>query len=194
MDQAASAPLSIEAFRAWLASRPDEEHWELIAGVPLKKAPGSKACRRITSNLEWRLNDALEVHRPDLTAYQRVGLNLASIAPDYDPEPDVVVVDVNDQDDERYSDRFYLVAEVPAESDRHGVESKRDVYKRHPDCRCVLVIEQHRIQVSLSLLGSSGWTEQRLTKLEEELVLEDFGLRCTLAELYRDTLLERRQG
>jgi hypothetical protein len=54
------------------------------------------------------------------------------------------------------------------------------------------VIEQHRVQVSISLLGSSGWTEQRLTKLEQELVLEDFGLRCTVAELYRDTLLERR--
>ena len=27
------------------------------------------------------------------SAYQRVGLNLAPVAPDYDPEPDVVVVD-----------------------------------------------------------------------------------------------------
>jgi len=80
-----AAPLSIEAFRAWVLSRPDEEHWELIAGVPTRKAPASKACRRITSNLEWRLNDALEAHRAELMAYQRVGLNLAPVAPDYDP-------------------------------------------------------------------------------------------------------------
>jgi Uma2 family endonuclease len=124
-----------------------------------------------------------------------VGLNLAPVTPDYDPEPDVVVVDADPPGpDDRYSDRFYLAAEVVSTSDRKTVESKRDVYKRHPDCRCVLVIEQHRVQVNLSLLGSSGWTEQRLTKLDEEIVLEDFGLRCTLADLYQDTLLERRQG
>src|SRR2546421_7764712 len=50
------APL-IAAFRLWLESRPDEEHWELIAGVPTRKAPASKACRRIASNVEWLLNE-----------------------------------------------------------------------------------------------------------------------------------------
>jgi hypothetical protein len=30
------APIfSVASFRAWLASRPDEEHWELIGGVPV---------------------------------------------------------------------------------------------------------------------------------------------------------------
>ena len=27
--------LSVASFRAWLTSRPDEEHWELIEGVPM---------------------------------------------------------------------------------------------------------------------------------------------------------------
>ena len=66
------------------------------------------------------------------------------------------------------------------------------MYKRHPDCRCVLVIEQYRVEVSVSLLGSGGWIERRMTKPEEELLLEDFGLRCTVADLYRDTSLEPR--
>jgi Uma2 family endonuclease len=190
-----STPLSIEAFRSWVESRPDKEHWELIAGVPMMMAPPTKVHQRIVANLDRMLGDALKTYRPEWTSYQSVGLNLAPVTPDYDPEPDVVVVDADPPGpDDRYSDRFYLAAEVVFTSDRKTVESKRDVYKRHPDCRCVLVIEQHRVQVSLSLLGNSGWTEQRLTKLDEELVLEDFGLRCTLAELYRDTLLERRQG
>ena len=46
-----SAPLSIEAFRSWLASRPDGEHWELIAGVPMMMAPPTKAHQRIVANL-----------------------------------------------------------------------------------------------------------------------------------------------
>ena len=188
-----SAPLSIQAFRSWVESRPDGEHWELIAGVPMMMAPATRDHQRIGSNLERLLIDALEPHRPSLVAYQRVGLNLAPVTPDYDPEPDVVVVDADPPGvDDRYSDRFYLGAEVVSKSDRKTVESKRDVYKRHPDCRCVLVIEQYRIEVSVSLLSGSSWTERRLTNPDEELILEEFGLRCTLADLYRGTALQPR--
>jgi Uma2 family endonuclease len=181
-------PLSIAAFRDWLESRPDEEHWELIAGVPTMMAPATRVHQRIVRNLDVLLNSAIEVHRPALFAYQRVGLNLTSVAPDYDPEPDLVVVDVESAD-ERYSDRFYLAAEVVSRSDGKTVESKREIYKRHPECRCVLVIQQYRIEVVVTLLTQDGWTEQVLTKLTDQLVLDDFGLRCTLADIYRGTRL-----
>jgi Uma2 family endonuclease len=190
MPGAIAEPLSIAAFRAWLESRPDEEHWELIAGVPTMMAPATKAHQRIASNLERLLNDALEAHRPELCAYQRVGLNLAPVAPDYDPEPDVVVVDSN-SDDERYSDRFYLAAEIVSSSDRKTVESKREIYQRHPDCRCVLVIRQDRFDVRVAILAD-GWIERRLTDSADQLVLEEFGLHCTVADLYRGTRLQPR--
>jgi Uma2 family endonuclease len=186
------APLSIEAFRAWVEQRPDEEHWELIGGVAMMMAPATRDHQRIASNLERLLNDALETHKPQLAAYQRVGLNLASVAPDYDPEPDVVVISADETGDERYSDRFYLAAEVVSKSDRKTVESKRDVYKRHPNCRCVLVIEQYRIDVVVWLLSESGWSELRLGAPGDELVLDEFWLRCTLADLYRGTALQPR--
>ena len=78
------------------------------------------------------------------------------MAPDYDPEPDVVVIDTNTPDDERYFDRFYLAAEVISSSDRKTVESKRDIYKRHPDCRCVLIIDQKQLDVRVALLTDAG--------------------------------------
>lgn len=188
------APVSIETFRAWLESRPEKERWELIAGVPVMMVPPTKDHQRIGSNLERLLNDALEAAHRSMVAYQRVGLNLAPVTPDYDPEPDVVVVDADPPGvDERYSDRFYLAAEVVSKSDRATVESKRDVYKRHPDCRCVLVIEQYRIEVSVSTLGDGRWTERRLTNPQDQLILDDFGLRCTLADLYRGTALQPRK-
>jgi Uma2 family endonuclease len=192
MAGAISAPLSIETFRAWLESRPDEEHWELIGGVIMMMAPATHDHQRIASNLERLLIDALEAHRPELTAYQRVGLNLAPVAPDYDPEPDVAVISSDERGDIRYSDRFFLAAEIVSRSDRKTVESKRDVYKRHPDCCCVLVIEQYRVEVSVWLLTDGGWTERRLTRSGDQLILEEFGLRCTLAELYRGTALQPR--
>ena len=187
-------PLSIAAFRAWLGSRPDEEHWELIAGVPTIRAPATHDRRRIASNLERRVNDALEKHHPAWTAYQRVGLNLAPVAPDYDPEPDVVVVDADGSEDERYSDRFYLAAEVVSSSDQKTVESKREIYQRHPDCRCVLVIQQGRFDVNVVLPTEAGWAEHRLTQPDDRLVLEELGLRCALVDLYRGTALVPRKG
>jgi len=192
MAGAIAEPLSIEAFRAWLESRPDDEHWELIGGVIMMMAPASKAHQRIASNLERLLNDALEAHRPELAAYQRVGLNLAPIAPDYDPEPDVVVIGADEDGDERYSDRFYLAAEVVSASDRKTVESKRNIYKRHPDCRCVLVIQQGRFDVGVAVLGDVGWIEQHLTRPDDRLILQEFGLDCALADLYRGTALQPR--
>jgi len=189
MAGAVAEPLSIDAFRAWLESRPDEEHWELIGGVIMMTAPATHDHQRIASNLERLLNDALEAHRPEFSAYQRVGLNLASIAPDYDPEPDVAVISASERGEVRYSDRFYLAAEIVSASDQKTVESKRQVYKRHPDCRCVLVIQQGSFDVSVSVLTDAGWAEHRLTKPDDPLILEDFGLRCVLADLYRGTAL-----
>jgi Uma2 family endonuclease len=186
-------PLSIATFRAWLESRPDEEHWELIAGVPMMMAPATHDHQRITSNLESLLNAALEIHRPEFCAYQRVGLNLASITPDYDPEPDVVVIDASERGEIRYSDRFFLAAEIVSSSDKKTVASKREIYRRHPDCRCVLVIEQGSFDVGVSILKDAGWTEHRLVKPDDPLVLEEFGLRCTLADLYRGTALWPRK-
>jgi Uma2 family endonuclease len=192
MADAIPARLSIEAFRAWVESRPERERWELIGGIPMMMAPPTHDHQRIASNLERLLNDALEAHHPEFSAYQRVGLNLAPVVPDYDPEPDVAVISANERGDERYSDRFYLAAEVVSASDQKSLESKCDVYKSHPNCRCVLVVQQNRVEVSVAAWTGSGWTERRLSDPQEQLVLEDFGLRCTLADLYRGTALQPR--
>src|ERR1700736_1041340 len=89
-------PLPVSAFRTWAETRPDEEHWELIDGVPIRRTPSTKAHQRIASNLERLLNDALLRSAPERAAYQRVGLNLGPVVANYDPEPDVVVIDVEE--------------------------------------------------------------------------------------------------
>src|SRR5436309_15189963 len=112
--------LSVEAFRAFYQGRPEEERWELIDGVPMMMAPPTFVHQRIASNLERLLNDALETHDPGRAAYQRGGLNLKRAVANYDPEPDVVVVDVVLAQDQHYVDRFYLAAEVvPTATEKH---------------------------------------------------------------------------
>jgi Uma2 family endonuclease len=186
--------LSLNAFRVWTQTRPDEEHWELLDGVPTRRTPPTKAHQRIASNLERLLNDALVRLLPGRAAYQRVGLNLGPVVKNYDPEPDVVVIDVAESSDERYADRFFLVAEVVSASERPKVEGKREIYKIHMACRCILTIQQDRHEVRIDLRAGNGWTTQILTRPTDELVLAEFGLRCTLADLYRGTPLQARSG
>ena len=77
-----------------LLTWPEDERWELINGVSMMMAPPRFVHQRIASNLERLLNDALETRDPARAAYQRGGLNLKRTVANYDPETDVVMVDV----------------------------------------------------------------------------------------------------
>ena len=185
-------PLSIQAFRAWIETRPDEERWELIDGVPMMMTPPTKAHQRIASNVERLLNDALERFNRALAAYQRVGLNLGRIVEGYDPQPDVAIIDADEGSDERYADRFYLVAEIVSSSDGPKIEGKREIYKLHASCKCILTVRQDRPEVRIDTRAGDSWTTVVLTKATDELVLADFGLRCALSDVYRGTPLQPR--
>jgi len=155
-------------------------------------APPTHDHQRIASNLERLLNDALE-HSPrprsaPIAAYQRIGVNLAPVVEGYDPEPDVAVVEVATTRDQRYAGRFFLVAEVVSASDEPTIDGKREMYKRHPDCECVLVIRQDRYAVIVDLRSDNGWSRETLSAPHEQLNLPAFGLRCSLNEIYKGTV------
>jgi Uma2 family endonuclease len=182
--------LSIPLFRAFVEGRPDEEHWELIDGVAMMMAPATLMHQRIASNLQRLLLESLDTHDPTLTAYQRSGVNIAPDVVNYDPEPDVVVVDALIAEmGKRYSDRFYLAAEIVSSSDKVSIQTKRDIYKLHATCKCVLTIRQERIEVRMDQRMATGWMQTVLQRAEDILALPDFGLRCSVAEIYKGTPL-----
>ncbi len=182
-----SPMLSVASFRAWLASRPNEEHWELIEGVPMMMTPPNRRHQRIASNLEILLNAALKRHDPVLAAYHDIGVNIVSTVP-YDPEPDVAVIREDENPDPRYAERFYLVAEVLSESDKAIIESKRDIYRAHPSCSCILLIRQDRLEITVDTRTRDGW-RSRILQGADELDLPEFGLTCLVKDVYRDTPL-----
>ena len=179
--------LSVASFRAWLASRPDEEHWELIEGVPMMMTPPNRRHQRIASNLESLLNAALKRHNPLLAAYHDIGVKVVSTVP-YDPEPDVAVIREDENPDPRYADRFYLVAEVLSESDKGIIESKRDIYRAHPSCTCIPLVRQDRLEIIVDRRTPDGWRSQEL-HAADELSVPEFGLTCLVRDVYRDTRL-----
>lgn len=179
--------LSVASFRTWLESRPDEEHWELVEGVPMMMTPPNRRHQRIASNLESLLNAALKRHNPAFVAYHDIGVNIVSTVP-YDPEPDVAVIREDENPDPRYADRFYLVAEVLSESDKAVIESKRDIYRAHPSCTCILLVRQDRMEIIVDRRTSDGWRSEVLDAADH-LNLPEFGLNCPVSDAYRDTLL-----
>jgi Uma2 family endonuclease len=182
-----SPMLSVASFRTWLESRPDEEHWELVEGVPMMMTPPNRRHQRIASNLESLLNAALKRHNPAFVAYHDIGVNIVSTVP-YDPEPDVTVIREDENPDPRYADRFYLVAEVLSESDKAVIESKRDIYRAHPCCTCILLVRQDRMEIIVDRRTNDGWRSEVL-HAADHLNLPEFGLNCLVDDAYRDTLL-----
>lgn len=179
--------LSVASFRAWLTSRPDEERWELIEGVPMMMAPPNRRHQRIASNLESLLNAALKRHDPKFAAYQAIGVNIVSSIP-YDPEPDVTVVREDENSDPRYVDRFYLAAEILSDSDKGIIDGKCDIYRTHPSCTCILLVRQDRAEIIVDRRTADGWSS-RVLSADGELKLPEFGLACSVRDIYRDTPL-----
>jgi Uma2 family endonuclease len=192
--QRQSSRMSVELFRSFVEGRPDEEHWELIDGVAMMMAPPTLAHLIIAGNLQGLLNEAFESHALAMIAIQGAGVNVAPEVEDYDPEPDVVVIDtaVGETAGERYAPRFHLAAEIVSASDRVEVVGKREVYKLHDSCTCILTIQQDRFEVRVDLRRDAGWTDSTLTMSNDLLVLSDFGLHCKLKDLYRGTPLAPR--
>jgi Uma2 family endonuclease len=191
--------MSAAEFRAFQERRPDQERWELIAGIPVMMVPPTIAHNRIAGNLERLLNDALAANDPMRLATQRLGVELAS--GDYKPEPDVAVIDADYEAKQRFVDRFYLAAEVVSDtdnlkdpdSDRRWIDAKREIYLAHPPCEAVLLIEQDRIEVRVDVRTDGSWTSATLGPADE-LSLPGFGLRCAVADLYEGTPLRRRSA
>jgi Uma2 family endonuclease len=180
--------LSVASFRAWLRSRPDEEHWELIGGIPMMMAPPNRRHQRIATNLEVLLNSALKRHNPALSAYHDIGVNIVSTVP-YDPEPDVAVIREDENPDPRYAERFYLVAEVLSDSDQDIMGGKREIYRAQSSCSCILLVRQDRLEITVDRRTENGWRTQVLRDGGEMLSLPDFGLECLVRDVYRDTPL-----
>lgn len=140
------------------------------------------AHNRIAGNLERLLNAALSAHDPGRLANQRPGLEIG--------QPDVAVIDANFAPGQRFVDRACLLAEIVSASDRDvvpggvepGLTVKRRLYRAHPACTAILMIEQDRIAVAVELRADTGWTSAE-SGGADGLVLPVFGLDCPVVGL-----------
>lgn len=180
---------SVEEFFALIESRPEEERWQLIDGVAMMMPPPTLVHQRIASNLALELNTHFRSNKPDLFAFQEVGL-IVPEAELFRPEADVAVLDAM-ADYESYARRFYFVAEIQSDSNTdRDIAVKRQRYLQHPDNLYFMVIEQNRVRAEV-LARTAGWQPVVLEGLDAALDIPEWGFHIQLGDLYRGTPLER---
>ena len=183
-----SGTMDVDEFMAFLETRPDEEHWELIEGVAVMMAPASYAHQRIVWNLCELLNSAFAARHLDLFAYIGTGIRCPGVR-NFQPQPDVVVVPGVAGHDV-YSERFQLVAEVLSPTNRRQeIDFKLRRYREAPDNLYAVVIEPRESLVEI-YAKRGNWQPAILTKPDAPIEMPEFGLRCRVAGLYRGTPLD----
>jgi Uma2 family endonuclease len=183
-----SGTMDVDEFMAFVETRPDEEHWELIEGVAVMMAPASYAHQRIVRNLCELLNSAFAARHLDLFAYFDAGVRLPGVR-NFQPQPDVVVVPGIAGHD-LHCERFQLVAEVLSPTNRRQeIDLKLRRYREAPDNLYAVVIEPR--EFLLEIYAKRGnWQSAILTKPDDSIEMPEFGLRCGVAALYRGTPLD----
>lgn len=183
--------MDVDEFMAFLETRPEKEHWELIEGVAVMMAPPSYAHQRIVANLCTLLNGAFTAQGLDLFAYFDAGVRSPGVR-NFQPEPDVAAVP-GVAGYESYSERFQLVAEVLSPTNtRMEIDLKLRRYCEAPDNLYVVIIEPRELMVDIRA-KRHDWQPTVLRQPDEAIVMPEFGLRCRVADLYRGTPLDPRR-
>src|SRR5262245_51215716 len=180
--------MQVREFLTFLKSRPKEERWQLVEGVAVMMNPPRLRHQQIALNLRDLLKAALETKGLNYLVMNEMGVRVRGVA-HFLPRPDVVVIP-GIMGDEVYAERFFLAAEVLSPSNTKSlVAQKVRRYKEHPDNLYCLVIDSRRAWMEIHPRARC-WEPVELADGDDVLELPDFGLRCTLRDLYRHTPID----
>ncbi len=177
--------MSIKEFFAFAASRPAEERWELIEGVPsLNPSPvdyHQMVCANIAKLLLDQKENSSATWLPLLGVGTRVPASPLSL-----PVPDLFVKEGSLSGSPETTDALVMI-EVLSRSNRPGnLAWRRRVYASIPNC-------QHYVTVSLkqprlaAYDRATGWKERKVTDLSASLDLAAIGAVLPLVGVYRYT-------
>jgi Uma2 family endonuclease len=176
-----------DQFLGFHMTRPNEERWQLVDGLAIMMVPPSFLHQRIANNFQSGLRDSLGRSRPDLFAFENVGLRIPGVH-DFNPQPDIAVCQA-DLAWEYYAERFFFVAEVISPSNTAElIERKLQLYQSHPDNLYCVTIDQDSVHVTL-YARDSDWSRSDLTSLKDVVRLPAFGFEAKLADIYKGTPL-----
>ncbi len=173
------AHMSVAEYQDWVASKPDDERWELLDGVPVLMSPTSGRHQRIVANLVRRLDDLAE--RRGCSALP--GLSVLSEAmDDFAPVPDIVVQSGSLPRD-GYTRDPLLVAEVLSPSTMSADRGRKtDFFRTVASLQCLLIVYQDDARVEV-WRRDAGWAMRMLGR-DEAVDLPELGGVLAVADIY----------
>jgi Uma2 family endonuclease len=109
----------------------------------------------------------------------------------FQPEPDVVVT-ADRAGYELYAQDLRLVAEVLSPSNtRTEIDMKLHRYREAPGNLYAIVIEARELLVEIHA-KNRNWQPLMLRQADDPIEMPEFGLRCSVDDLYRGTPLDPR--
>jgi Uma2 family endonuclease len=183
-----SGTMDVDEFMAFLETRPKQERWHLIEGTAVRMPPPTLAHRRIACNLCELLNHAFAAQGLDLFAYHRIAIRLPGVR-NFQPEPDVVTAP-GPAGYELCAQDLRLVAEILSPSNtRTEIDLKVRRYREAPGNLYAVVIEPRKFLVEI-YAKSRNWQPLILKQADDPVEMPEFGLRCSVGDLYRGTPLD----
>ena len=175
------ARMGVAEYQDWVASKPDDQRWELLDGVPTLMSPTSGRHQRIVANLVRRLDELAE--RRGCSALPGLAV-LSAEMDDFAPIPDVVVR-CGPMLPDGYASDPVLVAEVLSPSTMSADRGRKtDFYRAVESLQVFLIVYQDepRVEVWRRQEGDA-WRKQALG-LDGAIELPEFGSALPVATVF----------
>jgi Uma2 family endonuclease len=175
--------MTVEEYLGFTATRPDEERWELIEGVPVLSPSPVEFHQVVASNIVTFLMN--EKRRVNASWLPMIGVGTrVSVSPNSLPQPDVSVKDGPATDRPETTDALVLFEVLSPSNTKADQAWRRKVYASIPNCQHYVTVSLKRVEVTV-YDRSSGWKARGETALEASLELPALGLSMPLADVYR---------
>ena len=179
--------MTVEEFLAFTASRPDEERWELIEGVPVLNASPVDLHQIVVANITTRLMNHKMTTGARWLPMPGIGTRVP-ISANSLPQPDVFVLNGSPTGLPETSDALVIFEVLSRSNTKADQAWRRRVYASVPNC-------QHYVTVSLKSPEvtvydrDTGWQGRAASGTEARLPLPALDLELWLADVYRYTPL-----
>lgn len=178
---------TIEEFLAFTATRPQEERWELIEGVPVLNPSPIGTHQLVAANIVSFLMAHKRVEAVSWTPLLGIGTEVPS-SPKSLPQPDVYVQEGAVRDSHVTDDALVIFEVLSRSNTKADRDWRRKVYASVPNCQHYVTVSLKRPEV-VAFDRATGWKERKVRDADAALALSALGLAIPLADIYRYTSL-----
>jgi Uma2 family endonuclease len=175
--------MTVEEFLGFTATRPDEERWELIEGVPVLSPSPVEFHQVIASNIVTFLMNEKRRNNASWLPMLGVGTRVP-VSPNSLPQPDVFVKDGPATSKPETTDALVLFEVLSPSNTKADQAWRRKVYASIPNCQHYVTVSMKRVEV-IAYDRSNAWKPRGAAALDASLELPALGLSMPLADVFR---------